>query len=129
MTDIKSLRRIFRQAWKRETSSDQKNWSPDNPAWGQCAVTACAVQDMIGGEIVWAQAVLPGGKKISHYFNMKNGCEIDLTREQFPVGTRIPQGQPKESGYSSTREYILRFPATAERYKILTRNIAAYTLK
>ena len=91
MVDIKSLKEIFRKAWSQETTSDPEKWSPKNPAWGQCAVTACALQDIIGGEIVWTQVTMPDGEKISHYFNKVGGKEIDFTREQFPDGAQIPQ--------------------------------------
>ena len=123
MTDIKSLKEIFRKAWSKETSSDPEHWSSDNPAWGQCAVSACALQDIIGGEIVWAEVTMPDGQKLSHYFNKVGGQEIDFTREQFPDGAEIPSGQPKTKGYPTTRDYVLSFPASAARYKTLIKNL------
>ncbi len=125
MADIKSLKEAFRKAWSSETSSDPDNWSPKNPAWGQCAVTACALQDIIGGEIVWAQVTMPDGQKISHYFNKVGGREIDFTREQFPAGAQIPAGVPKMKEYPTTRDFVLSFPATAERYKTLAKKLAS----
>ena len=114
----------LRQAWQRETSSDPAGWAPQNPAWGQCAVTACIVQDVLGGDIVWAEAKTPAGNTISHYFNkLADGSVVDLTRDQFPAGTSLspPDGQPKTQGrggesYPTTRDYVLSFKATQERY-------------
>src|ERR1700724_3464771 len=40
------------QAWSRDTSSDAEHWSASNPAWGQCAVTALIVQDLLGGHLL-----------------------------------------------------------------------------
>jgi hypothetical protein len=113
------LRQRLRQAWSAATTSDPQNWRADNPAWGQCAVTACVVQDELGGEIVWAEAGLPDGQKISHYFNLIDGEEVDFTREQFPAGTVVPAGQPKTKQYATTREYVLSFPVTVQRYDAL----------
>ncbi len=118
------LKQRLRSAWSAVTSSDPARWSPDNPAWGQCAVTCCAVQDQLGGEIVWAEAVLPGGEKVSHYFNKINGQEVDFTREQFPDGTVIPEGVPKTKEFATTRDYILSFEKTRERYLQLKKEMA-----
>ena len=105
--------------WSADTSSDPDAWSAHNPAWGQCAVTAVVVQDLLGGEIVWTEAVLPDGRHISHYFNLIHGAEVDLTRRQFPNGTRLSPGVPKTKGFSSTRAYVLSHEETYRRYALL----------
>lgn len=115
----------IRKSWSAETSSDAGAWSANNPAWGQCAVTACLVQDYLGGDIVWSEARLSDGRKVSHYFNLV-GRAIDLTLEQFPDGTEIPEGVPKNKGFSSTREYVLSFPQTRERYELLKARVANF---
>lgn len=119
---IHRLKRIFEKAWTRETSSDP-DWSPENPALGQCAVTACVVQDVIGGDIVWCDVALPGGKTVSHYFNRVNGQDVDLTRQQFPQGAVVPEGQPKTRGHATTRDYVLSFDATRQRYDTLAAKV------
>jgi hypothetical protein len=48
---IRELERALEVAWERTTSADPDRWSPQNPAWGQCAVTALIVQDHYGGEL------------------------------------------------------------------------------
>ena len=89
------LENALKNSWCKESSSNPEAWSPENPAWGQCAVTAAVINDYLGGEIIWAEAKLPDGKNISHYFNKINGKEKDFTRIQFPKGTIIPEGIPK----------------------------------
>ena len=113
-------------SWCRETSSDSENWSRENPAWGQCAVTAAVLNDYVGGDIVWAEAALPSGRKVSHYFNLLKGNEIDLTREQFPVSTVIPKGVEKKKSFTSTREYVLSFEVTRNRYELLKGSVENY---
>lgn len=44
------------QSWSLRSSS---KWTKDNPAMGQCGVTALVVNDLIGGEIM--KTKLPGG--------------------------------------------------------------------
>jgi len=121
---LPDLESALKDSWSRETSSDPANWSEENPAWGQCAVTALIVNDYLGGEIVWALARLPNGKEASHYFNKIDNedflaCPVDLTRTQFPQGTYIPQGIQKTKNFPTTRDYILSYKQTVERYNLL----------
>lgn len=124
MVNPSDLEIALEEAWCKETSSDPNNWSPSNPAWGQCAVTSLIAQDYFGGEIVWTAVTLPNGHKTSHYFNLIDGEEKDFTRKQFREGTVIPKGVAKTKGYDSTKDYILSYFKTQERYKILKRLVA-----
>jgi hypothetical protein len=113
------LSSIFNKIWSAETSASPSDWTAENPSWGQCAVTALLVQDILGGEIVWAEAELADGRKISHYKNLVDGREIDFTNQQFPPETTIPVGVPKTKTYSSTRDYVLSYEPTRKRYELL----------
>jgi hypothetical protein len=97
-------------SWSQETSQDPARWSPSNPSWGQCAVTALVLQDVLGGELLRCSLVNGG----THYWNrLPSGAEVDLTRGQFPDGLAI------EAGEVRPREYVLSFPETAQRYHLL----------
>jgi hypothetical protein len=114
-TDRSTLFRTIRQAWSRSTSADPAGWTASNPAWGQCAVTALVVQDALGGELV--RTIVDYR---SHYFNLlEDGDEIDLTREQFPVGA-VASGR-----HVRDRRYVLSFPDTAYRYGVLKAAVGA----
>lgn len=69
-------------------------------------MTSLVLNNYLGGEIVWVQAVLPEGKEISYYFNKIDGKELDFTRSQFPKSTKISTGIAKIKDYSSTREVL-----------------------
>lgn len=112
------LRTILEYSWSAETSANP-SWSEANKPLGQCAVTACVVEDYFGGEILNTKAKLPDGSIDSHYYNSIDGQEVDLTRDQFPEGTVFSAGAPKHGDYESTREYILSFPTTRQRYEVL----------
>ncbi|RJQ15551.1 hypothetical protein C4573_05320 [Candidatus Woesearchaeota archaeon] len=109
-------------SWNRGTSAKPERWNNNNPALGQCAVTALVVQDYLEGEIVWAE-VSVDILKISHYFNLVDGKEIDFTRSQFPQGTIVPKGIPRTGHCETTREYVLSYPSTVQRYKSLKRSV------
>jgi len=119
MFDESNLELALMKSWIRETSSDSSNWNEQNPSLGQCAVTSLVVNDYLGGEIVWANAHLPDGRNISHYFNKINGIEKDFTRRQFPAGTIIPTGVSKIKEFPSTRDYVMSYNLTRQRYELL----------
>ena len=126
MENISNLELALRNSWNRETSADPKNWSEKNPSFGQCAVTALVVQDYLGGDIVNSLVDLGNQKTESHYFNLINGQEVDLTREQFPIGTHVPPGQPKTKDFKTTRDYVLSYEPTQKRYEILKDNVQKF---
>jgi hypothetical protein len=108
---IDQLTRAIRLAWTPQTSVADY-WDTANPARGQCAPTALVVQDSLGGELLRGE--LEG---TSHYWNLlPDGTEVDLTREQFK---RFEPGsiQPR------TREYVLSYPDTDRRYRILSQRV------
>jgi len=61
--------------------------SPENPARGQCNVTALVVCDRVGGEILKT----PVGDDW-HFYNRVAGTVYDLTAEQFAVPPAYPLG-------------------------------------
>jgi hypothetical protein len=65
-----------------KTWSDKSStlWAPDNPARGQCGVTALVIQDHFSGEIL--KTLLPDGRW--HYYNRIDGRRFDFTAGQFP---------------------------------------------
>lgn len=102
------LARAIREAWRASTSAVPEEWSPINPARGQCAVTALVVQDHCGGRL--CRAIVNGE---SHYWNiLDDGTEIDLTKDQFE------RFAPSEVEFRD-RDYVLSFPDTRRRYELL----------
>jgi len=123
--ELSKLEQALLASWDKDTSSDPDNWTKENPAWGQCAVTALIVNDYLSGKLVWANALLPDERSISHYFNNVNGNEIDFTRRQFPKGVVITKGEDKLKGFSTTRDYVLSFEQTRTRYEALKERVKA----
>jgi hypothetical protein len=62
-------------SWSNESSG---NWLPDNPARGQCNVTALLIHELFGGDIL--KTPLPEG---DHFYNRIGGETIDFTGTQF----------------------------------------------
>ncbi|MCM3238845.1 hypothetical protein BLX88_05635 [Bacillus obstructivus] len=72
---IEKMIKALAKSWSLESSS---KWSKDNPANGQCGVTALVVNDILGGEI--RKTKLSGGW---HFYNFINGNLYDFTASQF----------------------------------------------
>jgi hypothetical protein len=97
---LADIERVIRASWSRETCDpvDVDAWSPENPARGQCAVTALVVQDLCGGELLLAEVHYPDGSRQGlHYWNrLGEGVELDLTREQFGPDEIVQAPEPIE---------------------------------
>ena len=65
----------LRRAWSSETAS---TWTAENPARGQCSVTAIAVQRLLGGEILNTETA-----EGTHFYNRIGGIRYDFTAAQF----------------------------------------------
>jgi hypothetical protein len=78
MPDKLSFRDVssaLRSSWSARTSA---GWRADNPARGQCNVTALLANDLFGGDIL--KTPLPDG---DHFYNRIDGDRIDFTADQF----------------------------------------------
>ena len=70
-----TVRDALKASWSIESA---RQWTPDNPAAGQCNVTAAVVQELFGGEIL--KTALDEG---FHFYNRIGGLPIDFTGSQF----------------------------------------------
>lgn len=102
------LRPKLRRAWSRKTSYWPERWSPQAREVGQCAVTALAIREALGGLIVEGEV---HGER--HYWNRIDGEDVDLTFGQFPPGSKRIEIGPVTPGT------LLEHPDTAARYRHL----------
>lgn len=80
--DEQMIRAALYRAWSRETAVQ---WTPENPASGQCNVTAAVIHDLFGGDILRTPI-----DDIWHYYNRIDGRRFDFTDSQFTApGSRF----------------------------------------
>jgi hypothetical protein len=114
---------VIRARWSEQTCDpvDLAEWSPENPARGQCGVTALVVQELLGGELLVAEVHnADGSRQGVHYWNRFAGdVDLDLTREQFTRAEVIqaPMLVPRPADPSMGR--------LAAQYRILATNVRA----
>ena len=72
---------LLSEIWCAETCAPRMrdSWTPENPTYGQCSITAFLIQDLFGGKVFGG----PREGGTVHCFNDVNGCVFDLTSEQF----------------------------------------------
>ncbi|HVB42681.1 MAG TPA: hypothetical protein VNF47_08255 [Streptosporangiaceae bacterium] len=83
---LTEIEHAVRRSWSADTCPPESRaeWSPGNPARGQCGVTAMVLNDLLGGELIRGEVLVDGEHRDYHWWNrLATGVEIDLTREQF----------------------------------------------
>jgi hypothetical protein len=106
--DVEKLKGQLRQCWSRESSSQ---WLAENPARGQCNVTALIIHESFGGEIL--KTPVDGQW---HFYNRVNGQVYDLTAEQFstpPQYLDLPSDRHEALAGTTARQY----EALAQRFR------------
>ena len=111
------LKSAIERSWGARSSFDAEEWTPSNPAHGQCAMTALVVNDFFGGKFLKVVATYPNGKVVSHFYNELESGIVDLTRSQFPEGTKFSAAEYR------SRERVLSNPVTAKKYKVLKKRV------
>lgn len=110
---MNSLQYALEKSWSKETSSDPANWTPESPAWGQCAVTVL-VQQLYEGGII-SRAIVNDDPKNSHYY--LDNHRDDYTAKQFPKGTKLTK-----TGIHN-RSDLLSNTSTKSRFDILDKAV------
>jgi len=94
----KTILHGLRQSWSLHSSS---RWTAENPARGQCAVTALVMNDHFGGEILKTR--LPDGQW--HFYNRILDERFDFTASQFPAAIQYGDiGSNRDEVFASTTE-------------------------
>lgn len=104
-----ALRERLRSAWSTETGG---KWRPDNPACGQCSVTALVLQDLLGGDILKTSV-----EGQWHFYNSVDGQRLDLTATQFE--------QPIEYQDLPSNRTEAFEDTSAEKYEVLKQRMVA----
>ena len=100
MQDIRKFSQAVQKTWSIESSS---LWTTDNPAAGQCGVTALVANDVLGAEILKTRY-----GSIWHFYNRIDGKRHDFTESQFGETIEyddIPASRDEAFGDTNARQY------------------------
>lgn len=117
--EIHEIENALRKSWSRDTSYCRGEWSDQNPARGQCVVSALVVQDVLGGELKRYKVLFNGGEE-KHYVNvLPDGRVVDVTSDQYPPDIFFEESESNLHGFESVREKLLADGNTKRRYMLL----------
>ena len=104
--------------WCAETCAPRMRdqWTPENPTYGQCSITAFLVQDLFGGRVYG----VPRKDGSFHCFNAVEDCVFDLTSEQFGDEALNYEGCPEQ-----LREVHFAREEKRQRYLTLRKRLLA----
>ena len=105
----------LKQVWCAETCAPRMRdaWTPENPTYGQCSITAFLAQDIFGGKVYG----VPLDDGNFHCCNVVGGKLFDLTSEQFG-GRALNYGSMAEQSreaHFAREEKRLRYELLKER--------------
>lgn len=126
MPTIEQIIEALQNSWSADTSFDASEWSPENPARGQCVVSSLVVQHYLGGDLRRFRVSAPGLKE-THYCNvLENGMVLDTTASQYKVPVTLEIVPVDLKGFASIRDKRLAEGETRTRYEILKLRVADY---
>lgn len=97
------VREALEGAWSIETAVQ---WSAENPANGQCNVTAAVIHDLFGGDILRTRY-----PNFWHCYNSIDGKRVDLTDSQFlRPGARFAAPERYDDEFSDRDEAMEGIP-------------------
>jgi hypothetical protein len=117
--DSEHVARALRLSWSLETA---RQWTKENPAAGQCNVTALLVHELFGGDLLKTR--LP---ESDHFYNLIGGGRYDLTESQFDQPITYSDVPTKRAGnvrftpQSSPTDLCSQGPRSA-RYRLMHRS-------
>ena len=93
--------------WSPESAT---TYSTDNPARGQCSVTALVAQDHLGGEIVKTRVA-----EAWHFYNVIDGRRWDFTAAQFDLPI-VYEDRKANREDAMTDTTLCQYEALSERF-------------
>ncbi|MCR9255964.1 MAG: hypothetical protein NXI16_07695 [Alphaproteobacteria bacterium] len=97
---INAVQAALRRSWSLRSST---KWKPENPALGNCGVSALVAHDHLGGEILKTRY-----GDLWHFYNQIDGEIVDFTDSQFDAPLQydnIPSDREEALGDTNADQY------------------------
>ncbi|MEM8664456.1 MAG: hypothetical protein AAGF49_10085 [Pseudomonadota bacterium] len=110
--DRDRFRKALETSWSLASST---LWRADNPAAGQCGVSALVAQDHLGGDILKTRY-----GSIWHFYNRIDGERVDFTKAQFDAPITyddIPSNRDEAFADTNAEQYAVLGGAVARQMK------------
>lgn len=119
MPTLADLVPAVRASWGADTCDESDlPWDPANPGRGQCGVSALVVNDHLGGVLVCCEVLVDGARVGYHWWNrLPDGCDVDLTRDQFLPEERLTPGEVRVRDFDEPRRGLQEYRLLAGRVR------------
>ena len=123
---LKNVIDALHLSWREDTCFDASEWSPDNPARGQCVVSSLVINDYFKGD--FQKYKVHGAVEETHYCNVLwDGVRVDVTGGQYSgLAVQLYPVENDLKGFTSCREKLLSNGTTNARYEILKSRVGDY---
>src|SRR5690349_620868 len=110
--DPDAIQSALRKSW---SPASGRQWTPANPAAGQCNVTALVVHDLFGGDLLMTP--LPAG---DHFYNRIGGRRYDFTASQFgePITYMDMPADRADAEHGVTNAELAALRAAFQRHSV-----------
>lgn len=123
MKEFARLREAIEASWDEETAFEN-NFDPSNPSMGQCYVTSWVLQQYFSELEIYEGQVDTGSSEEKHFWTALDGVGggliIDLTWQQFPLGSKIISSKHRD------RKTLNDGPQTLKRCSTLLGRVEKY---
>jgi hypothetical protein len=109
--DPDEVQSALRKAWSLATASQ---WTANNPAAGQCNVTALLLHELFGGDLL--KTPLPAGE---HFSNRIRGRRYDFTASQFdqPIAYKDLPASRADAELGATSDALAELRAAFQEHR------------
>jgi hypothetical protein len=109
--DPDDVQSALRKAWSLSTASQ---WTPTEPAAGQCNVTSLLIHELFGGDLL--KTPLPAG---DHFYNRIGGRRYDFTASQFdqPIAYMDLPANRADAELGATHDELAELRAAFHRHR------------
>lgn len=114
----------LQSSWAADTAFIAKEWSPDNPARGQCVVSSLVIQDYLGGDLGRYKVTADNLDEMHYYNVLPDGTILDTTGQQYNFPVTLQVLPVNFVGFASVREKRLSESETRQRYELLKSRVS-----
>lgn len=126
---IEKVATALRHSWRDDTCYDASEWTPDNPARGQCVVSSLVINDYFQGD--FQKYKVHGDVEETHYCNVLwGGVRVDSTGAQYDgLAVELRPVENNLKNYPTCRAKLLSDEATKARYDLLKSRVSDFLSK
>jgi hypothetical protein len=124
MISLPNLADAIEASWSADTCFDASEWTPQNPARGQCVPTALVVHHYLGGTLQKYDTIY-NAQPENHYANiLPDGTVVDLAGRQYPPSQELIPSEVNLHGHRDVIDKMMHEPETVRKFHLLLKRVS-----